>query len=174
MLSLTHWLKLCNQQTLATQTTRKIWASVLSYEKRNTAFKQMQIIFQPGLNYCVGILVEDMTKFRESLGEIMALKQVSSKTAVDINRILPSTSRSLYTVLKIYIAGWTLKEYITEEEIFFFLMSLGNCQELNINLTKQWLKGDRRRADKYLNNINMEDREDLFIKIKEKNINRRR
>lgn len=65
----------------------------------------MQIIFQPGLNYSVGILVEDMTKFGESLGEIMALKQVSSKTAVDINRILPSTSQSLYTVLKIYIAG---------------------------------------------------------------------
>lgn len=65
----------------------------------------MQIIFQPGLNYCVGILVEDMTKFGESLGEITALKQVSSKTAVDINRILPSTSQSLYTVLKIYIAG---------------------------------------------------------------------
>lgn len=87
MLLLTHWLKLCNQQTLATQTTRKIWASVLSYEERNTVLKQMQIIFQPGLNYRIGILVEAMTKFRESLGEIMALKQVSSKTAVDISRI---------------------------------------------------------------------------------------
>ena len=46
--------------------------------------KQLQMIFQPGLHYRIGSLVEDMTKFRESLGEIMALKQSVVKLLLTI------------------------------------------------------------------------------------------
>lgn len=38
-------------------------------------FKQLQIIFQPGLPYRTGSLAEGMTKFRDPLGEIISLKQ---------------------------------------------------------------------------------------------------
>lgn len=69
-----------------------------------------------------------------------------------------------------YVAAWALKEYLTEKEILFFSpILLRNCQKLNINTTKQWLQGDRRRADKYLKDINMEEK-DLFIKIKGKKL----
>lgn len=49
-------------------------------------------------------------------------------------------------------------------------MLLSNCQKLNVNGTEQWLQGDRRRADKYLKDINIEEKEDLFIKIKGKKL----
>lgn len=74
-------LKLCNQQALVTQTTTttttKGWFIVFSFEKRNTVLKLLWTGFQPGLHYCIGSVVEDMTKFWEFLAEIeiMAWKQ---------------------------------------------------------------------------------------------------
>lgn len=47
-------------------------------------------------------------------------KAVNRKTTVDINRISLATSQSLHTALKIYVAAWALKEYLTEKEILGF------------------------------------------------------
>lgn len=124
--------------------------------------KQLQKVFQLGLHYRIGSPVEDMIKFREFLGEIMALKQSVVKLPLTL---IGSHHLHLHPCIHFWKYLWLFE---LEEEIFCFPMSLGNCQELNINLNKQCLKGERRRADKYLKEVNTMDREELFIKIQGK------
>lgn len=77
MLLMSHRLKCCNQENLSTQTVRekRPMESFFPTRRDNALLKQLQKVFQPGLHYRIGSPVEDTIKFREFLGEIIALKQ---------------------------------------------------------------------------------------------------